>query len=825
MNDLKFALRQLLKNPGFTAVAVLTLALGIGANTALFSVINGVLLKPLPYPEPEQLVTLWERNPQRGIEQERVSGPNYLDWRAQNTVFSEMAVSPGWEGSERFNLVLRDNTVKVRATYTSSSLFRTLGINPLLGRTLLPEEDQKEGPRAVVLSHGLWQRQFNGDSNVLGRTLTLDTYGRRDYTIVGVMPPGFGQPSQNELWLPLGWMGVSLADRRAANWHIVIARLKPGATLERAQAEMNIIQARLAQSYPGGITGTEVAVVPLLDQALGRNFRRALLVLWGAVAAVLLIGCANVANLMLARAAARQKEIALRLALGAGRWRVVRQLLAESLLLALLGGALGVLFGWWGLQFFIAVSPAGIPRLAEVTLDLAALGFTLGISMLTGVLFGLAPAWQFSRPALSAALKESSHGASAGAAAGRTRGALVVAEVALSVVLLAGAGVMLQSFARMLRAERGFQPEHLVTAELDFSVSGFTTWMRPSATRPQVPLRELMERLRALPGVQFVGAGSRLLRRENRPPHESIAIFGRPADKPEEQPRAEFQGISPGWLPALGARLLRGRDFTEADRLEAPGVVLVNETFARRFFPSQDPVGQWLKMGASQPPLGATNRWGQTEWSEIIGVVSDVKSLHARPQAVPEIYQSYWQWPMQNPTLLIRTTGNPAALAETIRRETQALAPNLPSALIRKMDDLLSDTVAQPRLQSGLLSVFAGAALLLAALGLYGVLSFAVAQRRREMGVRIALGARKSHVLSLVIRQGMKLALAGLSLGLILALALAQTLRSLVYEVKPADPLTFAAVALLLLATALLACWLPARRAARIDPITALRAE
>ena len=825
MSDLKFAIRQLLKNPGFTAIAVLTLALGIGANTAIFSVINGLLLKPLPYPEPDRLVTLWERNPKRGIEQDRVSGPNYLDWRAQNTVLSELAVSPGWEGSEQFNLLLGDGTIKVRASYTSASLFATLGAKPLLGRTLLPEEDRKGGNRAVVLGYNLWQRHFGGNSNVLGQTLTVDTYGRREYTIVGIMPPGFGLPSQNELWLPLGWMGVTLTERRGAHWHNVIARLKPGVTLAQARSELNGIQARLAQEHPGDGIGSEVAVVPVLDQALGRNLRTALLVLWGVVAGVLLIACANVANLMLARAATRQKEIALRLALGATRWRVTRQLVVESVLLAVIGGVLGVVLGFWGLRFFIAVSPSNIPRLGEVGLDATALFFTLGISLVTGVLFGLAPAWQFSKPDVNEALKEGTRAASSATATGRIRNLLVVGEVALSVVLLAGAGLMLQSFGRMLRAERGFRPEHLLTAELDFSVSGFTTWVEPTETRPQVPLRELLERLRALPGVQVVGAGSKLLRRENRPPHETIGIFGRPILKPEDQPKAEFKGITPDWLRALGGRLLRGRDFTENDILGRPGAVLINETLARRFFPGEDPIGQHLKMGARQQPLDATDVRGLPVWSEVIGVVSDIKSLHPQPEAVPEVYQSYWQWPMQNPTVLVRTTGDPAAVADAIRRETKALIPALPPPIIRTMDDLLSDTVAQPRLQTGLLTLFAALALLLAAIGLYGVLAYSVAQRRQEIGVRLALGAQRSNVLSLIIGQGMKLALVGLFVGIVGALAVTRVMQSLLYGITPTDPLTFTTVSLVLAAVALLACWLPAHRATRIDPMEALRYE
>ena len=825
LQDIRFGFRLLRKNPGFTTVAVITLAIGIGANTAIFSIINGVLLKPLAYPEPDRLVTLWERDGKRGVEQQRVSGPNYLDWRAQNTVLSDMAVSPGWSGSEQFNIVLNDITVKVPGSYTSASLFTTLGMKPLLGRPFLPEEDRKEGNRVAVLGYGMWQRYFGGDTNVIGRTLTVDTYGRREYTIVGVMPPGFKSAGQCELWLPLGWMGVTLDQRRSAHWHKVIARMKAGVTLEQAQSELSAIQSRIQQTHPGEIVSSDVAVVPLLDHALGQNMRRALLVLWGAVAVVLLIACANVANLMLARAATRQKEIALRCALGAGRWRIVRQLLIESLLLATIGGGLGVLLGWWGLHLFIAGAPANIPRLDEVSLDLRALAFTIGISLVTGLLFGLAPAWQFSRPDLNESLKESTRAASAGIGAHRMRNALIVAEVAFSLVLLTGAGLMIQSFARMWRAERGFQPEHLLSAELDFSVSGFTTWVQETSTRPQVPLQELIEHLRSFPGVQAVGAGSKLLRRENLPPNESISILGRPAVKPEEQPTAEFKGITPDWVRALGAHLLRGRDITESDTLKVPGAVLINETMARRYFPNEDPLGKHLKMGINQPPLGATNNRGLFEWSQIVGIVSDVKSLNPHPEAVPEVYQSYWQWPMQNPTLLLRTTGDPLTLAAAIRRETKAVIPNLPSPIIRTMDDLLSETVAPTRIQTALLSLFAGIALLLSAVGLYGVLAYSVAQRTHEIGVRMALGAQKHNVLSLIIGQGMKLVLVGLGIGVAAALGLTRFMRSLLYEVDVTDPVTFIAGSLFLVVTALIACWLPARRAAKIEPMVALRGE
>ncbi|MDB6037305.1 MAG: hypothetical protein JWM99_1146 [Verrucomicrobiales bacterium] len=825
MNDLKSALRQLLKNPGFTAVAVLTLALGIGANTAVFSVINGVLLRPLPYPAPDRLVTVWERSPERGVEQDRVSGPNYLDWRAQNTVFSDLAVSPGWDGSTEFNLVLPDSTSKVNGTYASASLFTTLAVSPLFGRTFLPEEDHKEGNRAALLSFALWQSHFGGNSNILGQTLTVDTYGRRNYTIVGVMPPGFGLPSKCDLWLPLGWMGVTLDERRSAHWHNVIARLRPGVTLQRAKTEMNAIQARLKAAHPGMAIGSQVEIVPLLDQAIGRTMHTALLVLWGVVGAVLLIACANVANLMLARAAAREKEIAVRLALGAGRWRIVRQLLSESVLLALLGCAFGILLGHWGLQLFVAMSPTNIPRLNTVTLDQTALVFTIAISLLTGLLFGLAPAWQFSRPDLNEALKDGSRAASAGASAGRTRNILVVGELALSLMLLVAAGLMLQSFSRMLSVGRGFQSEHLVTAQLDFSVSGFTTWVQQTATRPQVPLQDLIERLRAFPAVQAVGAGSSLLRRENRPPQQSIAIFGRLVSKPEEAPVAEFKAITPDWLRAMGGRLLQGRDFSERDTLFAPGAVLVNETFARRYLGNENPLGQHLKMGANQPPLGATNNWGIPEWSQIVGVVSDIKSLNPRPEAVPEVYQSYWQWPMQNPTLLLRTSGDPSAVAAAIRREVKAAIPNLPPPVIRTMDDLLDESVAQPRLQTTLLSLFAALAMVLAMVGLYGLLAYNVTQRSREIGIRMALGARQKDVLSLIIFQGMKLVMIGLCVGLIGSFFFTQSLRSLLYDVVPNDPVTLASVSLIVMGVGFVACFVPAKGAAKVDPMIALRYE
>jgi putative ABC transport system permease protein len=820
--DLKFAIRQLLKNPGFTAVAVLTLALGIGANTALFSVVNGVLLRPLPFYQQERLVTLWESSPAQAIEQQAVSPPTLRDWQTQNRAFEEIAF---WTGPTDFNLVTQDGVEKVRASYPSSSLFRALRVAPKLGRGFLAEEDRPQGPQSAIISYKLWQQRFGGDPQTLGRSLTVDSYGRHTYTIVGVMPQGFQFPEDTELWLAAGWNGLP-QDRRSGHWLSTLARLKPGVTLAQARAEMNGIQAGIAREYANDQLGSEVSVMPLLRQTVGRNTRTALLVLWAVVAGVLLIACANVANLMLVRAATRQKEIALRVALGAGRWRVIRQLLMESILLALLGGATGALLGYWGVKLFVAASPTNIPRLTEVSVDGVALCFTLCAAVFTGVAFGLAPAWQASRPNLNQALKEGSAAASSGVSAGQTRSSLVVTEVALAALLLVGAGLMLQSFAKLVATNRGFRAEHVITADLDFSVSGFTTWVHPTDTRPQVRLSELLEHVRQLPGVQSAGVSYRFLRRDNSPPvNWPFEIFGRPPMSERQRPTAEHNAVSPGYFRALGIPLLRGRDFSEADTLESPGVALVNESFVQRFFPNQDPLGQHVTGVSAPGALDAKDVYGLPVWYEIVGVVGDVKSLTAQPEPVPEVYRSYWQWPMQNPKLYVRATGDPATLTAAIRREAKAVIPNLPQPNIRLLTDYVGESIAQPRFQATLLTLFGALALLLAACGIYGVLAYTVAQRQREIGVRMALGAQPRDVLSLVIGQGLKLVLLGAGLGLVLALALVRLIQSLLYGVKPTDPKTFAGAALLLVAVALLACWLPARRASRIDPMEALRHE
>jgi putative ABC transport system permease protein len=816
--DLQFGARMLRKTASFTAIAIFTLALGIGANTAIFSIVNGVLLQPLPYHEPERLVTLWERHLAKRMEQELVTPPNLSDWQAQQQVFSQLAF---WTGDSEFNLVLHDSSEKIRASYVSSNLFPTLGVQPIKGRAFLPEEDQREGNRVAVISYEFWQQHFGGRDEALGQIVTFDTYGKRSYTIVGVMPPGFQFPGKSEVWLPAGWNGIP-RDRRGGHWLSVLARLKDGVTLAQAQAEMNAIQARLEAEHASHNIGSQVAVIPLLEQTVGRNLTRGLWILWGVIAAVLLIACANVANLMLARATARQREIVIRLALGASRWQVVRQLLAESLLLAVAGGVLGLLLAVWGLAALKAFSLEQVPRLSGVQLDGWALAFTLTVSVLTSLLCGLAPALAATKHNLNEALKEGSQAATAGTHRNRLRSGLVVAEVALSLLLLMGAGLMLNSFARLTRVNRGFQPDHLLVAKLDFSVSGFTSWVRATETRPQVTLLELMRRLQAQPGVQAVAAVS-ALSRSAEPPRQGIVLEGRQLS---EVPRAEMQGITPDYFRTLGIALLQGRAFTEHDQFGVPAVTIISETFAKRFFPNENPLGKRLALEGRTPgqPV-APAPWEASPWSEIVGVVADTKKLNLTADLVPVVYMSYWQWPMQTPELLVRTDAPTATAAAAIRHEIKALNKNIPAPNIVTMDAQLADVVAAPRLQTMLLTLFGGVALLLAMVGIYSVMAYNVAQRTHEIGLRMALGAQPTDVLQLIIGQGMKLVLLGVALGLAASLALTRLLQSLLFDVSATDPWTFVVVVLVLLGVALKACYLPARRATKVEPMIALRHE
>jgi predicted permease len=813
--DLRYGARMLSKKPGFTLIAVITLALGIGANTAIFTVINGVLLRPLPYDAPDRVVMLWESNPRRNIEQQLVAPPHLVEWRQQSRSFENIAY---WTGTGEFNLVTAEGSEKANCAYVTSNLFAALRVRPQLGRAFLPEEDQLEGPRVALLSYEYWQRRFAADPQVLGRTLTVDTFGRRVYTIVGVLQPGFRFPNRTEIWLPVGWDGIPR--QRRGPWLSVIARLRDGVTLQQAQAELNTIQARLAAQQPQELLSSQVAIIRLLEQTLGRNLRLALLILWGVVACVLLIACANVANLLLARAADRQKEIAIRLALGGSRWRMIRQLLTESLLLALLGGVAGVLLASLSLKLLIAFNADHVPRLSETRLDSWSLVFTLLVACLTGLLFGLAPAWQTTKPDLNVALKDTGRGATDGAQRNRLRSLLVVVEVALSMILLIGAGLMIRSFAQLTHVNRGFEPEHLLTAKLDFSITGFTTWVRPTETRPQVTLRSLIERLKNQPGVQAIAAAGDKASFQ-------ITVENRQTGVEEDHPRTSLQGVSPDYFRALGIPLLRGRTFSESDALETPGIVILSESLAKRCFPNENPIGKRIYPGRLNPgQVGQVDRWTNTSmWKEVVGMVADVKSMSLEPKVEANVYVPYWQWPMQTPTLLVRTAGNPANLSAALYSEVKALNKNLPLPKVQTMNERLSDVVAQPRFQTLLLGLFGLVTLVLVSAGLYGVVSYSVAQRTHEIGVRMALGAQARDVLRLVIGQGMKLALIGIAFGLAGALLLTRLLKTLLFGVSATDPLAFGLAALLLVGVVWLACYIPARRAAKVDPMIALRYE
>ena len=813
--DLRYGTRTLLRQPAFTLIAVLTLALGVGANTAIFTVVNGVLLRPLPFDEPEQLVRLWESDPRRSTEPQLVAPPNLAEWRAQTHSFEHIGY---WSGTGDFNLVTDEGTEKARCAYVSSDLFATLRVRPFLGRLFLPEEDQKEGPRVALLGYEYWQRQFASDPQVLGQTVTVDTFGRRVYTIVGVLPAGFRFPNQTEIYLPVGWDG--LPRQRRGPWLSVLARLKDGITPAQAQAELNVIQANLAQQNPEAFIGSETAVIPLLEQTLGRNLRLALLLLWGVVACVLLIACANVANLLLARAADRQKEIAIRLAVGGSRWRLMRQLLTESLLLAFLGSGLGILLAHWSLKLLVAFNADHVPRLNETRLDGWSFGFTLLLACVTSLLFGLAPAWQMTKPDLTVALKESGKGASANLQRSRLRSLLVVAEVALSLILLVAASLMLRSFAQMTQVNRGLEPEHLLTAKLDFSVSGFTTWMSATETRPQVTVHELVNRLQNQPGVQSVAAVSDKAT-------ISVTVEGRQTGREEDYPRSSFQCVTPDYFRAMGIPLLRGRPVSESDTLEAPRVAILSESLARQLFGDHDPVGKRIHPSRLNPGQVAEpdRRLNISNWTEIIGVAADVKSMNLDPQIETNVYVPYWQWPMQSPTLIVATTGNPANLTAALYSEVKALNKGLPAPKVQTMNERLADIVAEPRFQTLLLILFGLLTLVLVSAGIFGVASYSVAQRTHEIGIRMALGATPPAVLKLVIGQGMKLAVCGIALGLAGAWALTRLLKTLLFGVSATDSLSFGLAVLLLASVVLLACYLPARRAARIDPQTALRHE
>jgi putative ABC transport system permease protein len=807
LQDFRYGVRMLVKKPGFTLVAVLALALGIGANSAIFSVVNAVLLRPLPFAEPERLVQLWATNAKRGQTSAPTSYLNFVDWRDQNRVFDAVAAYSGASAAFTYG----EMPEQLEGVGATADLFNVLAAQPLLGRALSPE-DERPNARVVVLSHSLWQRRFNADPKIVGQQVRFDG---ESTTVIGVMPKGFAFPLDDdnpEFWVPLD-PEQAFNKERGANYLKVIARLKTGTTLEQAQAEMETIGRRLEQEYPDKNAGKGIRLVSMHEDVV-KAIRPALLVLLSAVGFVLLIACANVANLLLARASSRSREIAIRTALGASRARIIRQLLTESLLLSIVGGAAGLLLALWGVDVLSAAIPANIPRVKDVGLDTSVLVFTMGISLLTGILFGLAPALQASKPDFNEALKEGGRGSTEGFSRNRVRSLLVISEVALSLVLLIGAGLMIKSFVQLLNVKPGFEPEHVLTANISLPPAKYPDVEKQSAFYQQVT-----ERVRALPGIDSAGTVSPL------PLSGSfiqnlVTIEGRPPLAPGEKPITNTRIISPDYLRAMGIPLQRGRNFTEHDDKDAPDVFLVNETFVRRFFPGEDPIGKRIKVSIRPSPDKPDAN------GEIVGVVGDVKHQSLDKEAGPEAYVPAMKFAEGYMTVVARAaSSDPAQLTSALRGAVQQVDPDQPVFDIQTMKQVLAESVARQRFNMLLLGLFAGIALLLAAVGIFGVMNYSVSQRTHEIGIRMALGAQTRDILKMVVGQGMILTFIGVVLGLVAAYFLTRVMSGLLYGVSTTDPLTFAGVSGLLVAAALLACYIPARRATKVDPMIALRYE
>ncbi len=801
VQDLRYGFRMLIKSPGFTAVAVLTLALGIGANTAIFSVVNGVLLRPLPFREPEKLLSVQQTQPARGNIEVGFTQAGFIDYRDQQQVFETIAAYSDWN----FNLTGGDQAERLTGAQVSADFFRVLGRPAKLGRVLRPGEDVAGNNHVIVISHGLWQRRFNSDPNVIGQTVAIDG---RTMVIIGVMPDDFRFPGRRtELWVP---MDMKPSDpERTESFYQAVARLKPGLTLAQAQAHMDRLARALEEKNPDDYRGRAIRLLPLTQQVIG-DTGTPLLILLGAVGFVLLIACANVANLQLARASAREKEVAVRLALGANRGRLVRQLLTESLLLAFIGGGLGLLLALWGVDVLLAISPDGIPRLDEVAVNGPVLGSMLGLTLLTGVLFGLAPALQASRPDLSSTLKQGT--GAGGGARHRLRKLLVVSEVALALVLLIGAGLLVRSFLGLRAVNPGFDPEKVLTLPI---------WLSPlryEDGRQQARYAEqALERIRAVPGVEAAAAAA-FLPFGGANVNATIAPEGAQTVEPGQLPVAAVNLISRDYFRSMGIPLLAGRDFDERDQAHSLRVAIVNQALAKRVWPNGDAVGQRVQFG------GTT---ANAPWFSIIGVVGDVYDTSLRAAPGPQFYLLHAQSPFAVPLIsfVVRAAGDPARLIAAVRHQLLAIDKDQPVFDIKTMSARLAESVATQRFQLIVLGVFAVMALVLAAVGIYGVMSSSVAERRREIGIRLALGAQPASVLRLVLGQGLMLALAGVGLGLGAAVALTRFMESLLFEVRATDPATFAVIASLLTFVALLACYVPARRATRVDPMVALRYE
>jgi putative ABC transport system permease protein len=801
LQDLRYAFRSFSKKPGFTTVAVLTLALGIGANTAIFSVVNSIILKPLPYRDPDRLAMVWMDNARINVKEDWHSYPNYVDYRDNTQTFEDIAIF----NNRSLNLTGDGEPERVPGAHGSANLFTVLGVEPIRGRTFTVEEEERERDLVVVIGYGLWQRRFGGDPDVIGRKIDLNGVGRE---VIGVMPEGFHFPARDtEMWVPPG-LNQRSREARGSFWIQAIGRLKPAVTIEQARADMSGIAAGIVERFPY-MEGYGSNIVPYHEQVVG-NVKPALLVLLGAVAFVLLIACTNVANLLLSRAAARERETSIRIALGAGRSRLIRQFLTESVLLGVASGAVGVALAYWGLNVLIAAAPQELPRLNQIGIDGRVLGFSLVVSVLTAVIFGLVPALQASKPDLNESLKEGGRGATTGTQGRRVRNALVVAEVAIALVLLIGAGLMIRSFLHLQRTDVGFNPDNLLTMRVQLSGTKYR-----EGTAVSTFYQQLLERVEALPGVKAAGAVSAIFLSKT-PNSTNFSIEGRPDPPPQERVEVPVDSVSPGLFETMQVRLIRGRFFENRDAREAPRVVIINETMARRFWPGEDPLGRRMKYGDSS---------SEDQWKEIVGIVADVRRTGFDDEVRPETFLPHAQASSGAMTLVIRTDSAPLELAATARAAVRDIDRDQPVFDIKTMDETLGNMMAQRRLNMILFAIFAALALVLASVGIYGIISHSVTQRTHELGVRMALGARAVDVLKLVLRQGMGLSLAGIAIGLIASFLLTRVMSSFLYGVSATDPLTFVAIALVLALVALVASYIPARRATKVDPIVALRYE
>ena len=801
--DLRYGLRMLLKQPGFTLVAVIALALGIGANTAIFSVVNSVLVRPLPFANPDRLAVIWQSVPQENSFREAVAAANFLDWKDQNTVFEHIAAFR----EDNFNITGTDRPEQIPGSRVNPSLFQVLGVQPLLGRAF---QDDDQDSRSVVISKALWERLFSAAPNIIGQKLIVNG---EPLAITAVMPAGFDFPEGNDLWVrsryrvpenPLNLKEDPSADR-GHQYFRAIALLKPNVTLEQAQAEMDTISSRLEQQYPNDNMGRGGSLVSLREEEVGQ-VRPILLILFGAVGFVLLIVCANVANLLMVRAATRQKEIAIRVALGASRQRIAQQLITESVMLALAGGGAGLLVAMWGISPLVALIPADIHGLQNIGVDARVLGFTMVVSLLTGLVFGLLPAMQASKTDINESLKESGRGSTEGRRGASIRSALIVAEIALSLVLLIGAGLMIKSFIRLQQVDLGFATESVLTMRLTLPQAKY-----PEKRDQARFFQQALQQIQAAPGVELAAAISRLPLTPGNS-SRSFNIEGRSGNNAETSSSADYRVISPDYFRAMGIPVLKGRAFTERDNAEATGTVIINESAARRDWPDEDPIGKRLQIEGD-------------EWFEIVGVVGDVKHLGQASKARAEVYVSYLKRPWPFMTIVARSPQNAAALGETLREAVLAVDRDQPIYNVSTVEQLVSRSVARRRSNMLLLGIFAIVAMVIAAVGLYGVMSYSITQRKHEIGIRIALGASRRDILKMVLGYGLTLALIGVAIGAVAALMLTRLIESLLFGVSATDPATFALISAILIGVALGACFVPARRATKVDPMIALRYE